>query len=74
MGTREEVDWDHIRQQELREHVRELDEPDEYGYDCYDPRNGAKYLTCESCGRICDLEDYHSGGECNLCHAINKDD
>lgn len=66
-------DPDYIRQRDLKDHVQELDEPDGEGYDCYDPRSGAKYLTCDSCGRICDLEDYHSGGECNFCHAMNKD-
>lgn len=63
-------------QQDLKAHVVDLppEALDEEGYDCIDQRTGIKYLTCLSCGMICDLEEYHSGGECNLCHAVNKDD
>ena len=30
-------------------------------------------FVCSSCGET-DPEEEHSGGECNFCHAMNKDD
>ena len=76
LEEREEEEPDHWaeRQRDLKLHVEELPEISAEGYDCYDPRTDERYLTCLSCGLICELEEYHSGGECNLCHAVNKDD
>lgn len=40
-----------------------------------DPSTGARYFECVCCGQyFSDISDMHSGGECNLCHAVNKDD
>lgn len=31
-------------------------------------------FTCVTCGFHGDEDDRHSGGECNYCHAMSKDD
>lgn len=49
-------------------------DPNDSGFDLLDPATGARYIECESCGQAVDEDDYHSGMECNLCHAMNKDD
>lgn len=67
-------DYDPEYQEYLKTHVLDLEEVDDEGHDCYDPRDGTRYWRCVSCGMICDIDEIHSAGECNLCHAVNKDD
>lgn len=69
----DDYDPEHEHQKDLKAHVREIP-MDAEGYTLIDPRTGIKYMECDSCGMVCELEDYHSGGECNICHAVNKDD
>lgn len=70
-----ERDEGYEEQQDRKAHILELPEGmDDDGYTCYDPRTDVRYMQCECCGMICELEEYHSAGECNFCHAINKDD
>jgi len=66
--------WEH--QQDLKAHVIALKECDIDGNTLIDPRTGIRYMECISCGMIMDMDmdERHSGGECNICHAINKDD
>ncbi len=65
------------REQELLRHLEPLEECEDANgliLTHFDPRNWNKYALCDCCGRIMELEDSHSAGECNLCHAVNKDD
>lgn len=56
------------------EEVESIGEYDDDGCNVVDPTTGIRYFQCCSCGMVGDLEDSHSAGECNLCHAVNKDD
>lgn len=79
LDTPDDYDPEYERQQDLKAHVKPLTDEeiseDEDGCTVVDPRTGTRYMVCNSCGMIMDhVEDHHSGGECNLCHAVNKDD
>jgi len=60
--------------EEMSEKEIELYDPENYGFTHRDRSNGNLYCECTSCGMIMEQEDNHSGGECNMCHAMNKDD
>jgi len=63
------------RQVDLISHCVLLHEADDIeGYTHIDPRTGKKYIECISCGIMMDTDDFHSGQECDFCHAMNKDD
>lgn len=71
--------WYFDEQKDLRKHIVELTNEeirnDDYGCTLEDPRTGERYMECVSCGMIMDpVEEHHSAGECNFCHAVNKDD
>lgn len=51
-----------------------LHEPDGYGHAYRHNKTGEHLSECVSCGRLFTIEGMHSGGECNMCHAVNKDD
>ena len=72
----DEVDWEAIEQEKLERTLVKLspDEAWETGAEYKDPGTGELYWECVSCGKFMDQEDCHSGGECNYCHAIHKDD
>ena len=61
-------------QSKLRERLVEAEEANPDGFNYIDPQTGTGYYLCLSCNRLFELEDFHGGGECNFCHAVNKDD
>lgn len=46
----------------------------DYGHTHQEKDTGNYFTQCFSCWRLFITEGMHSGGECNLCHAVNKDD
>jgi len=67
-------DRDDAEQAALQGRVVSLREFDDDGLNVVDPTTGQHYFQCNSCGHVGDLDDAHSGGECNFCHAVNKED
>ena len=69
----EDYDPAYEEQKDLREHVIDIEDPDDE-WTLTDPRTGRRYMECIACSMIMTIEDHHSGMECNLCHAMGKDD
>lgn len=67
------------KERALFEHLENVEDyeesPEGLLYTHVDRRDGTKYALCVSCERVMwNIESSHSAGECNLCHAVNKDD
>lgn len=71
----EEEEYRRLTQEQKRLSRVLVEDYSEEGTTHRDPDTGRRYSQCVSCYRYFgDVEDMHSGGECNLCHAMNKDD
>ena len=71
-----ENDEEDRKQRERDARCIRLTKADDDGNTHYDPATGKKYMECISCFRMMFLPngEHHSAMECNLCHAVNKDD
>jgi hypothetical protein len=69
-------DESYYRKKRIRVGLVELSPEDDTDSTHYDPLTGVKYTVCSCCDLPMDVDlgEMHSGGECNLCHAMNKDD
>jgi hypothetical protein len=51
-----------------------LEQEDDDGHTHAHKETGERLTQCISCEYMFTQEGMHSGGECNMCHAMNKDD
>jgi hypothetical protein len=70
----EPADVEYIRKRRLRESLVELPEHDDEDNTHINPDTGERHIVCDNCDLPMNLEEMHSGGFCNLCHAMAKDD